>query len=150
MSLRSFLRGVSIGLLSVSGMLVPLTAHAQTAASTYTFATRYDIERRVTGTIAPDPDGAGVLKHAASRNTYDVNGRLVKVEKGELTAWQSEAVAPASWAGFSVFQTVDTYYDLAGRRLKETVSASGIVQRLTQYSYDSLDRVVCTDRKSVV
>ena len=37
---------------------------------------RYNAMRRVTGTIAPDPDGAGGLPLPAARNTYDAAGRL--------------------------------------------------------------------------
>ena len=74
-------------------------ALAQSSASDHTFATRYDLDGRVTGTIAPDPDGAGVLKHAAVRNSYNAQGLLTKAESGELSAWQSEAVAPAAWTG---------------------------------------------------
>jgi hypothetical protein len=41
----------------------------------------------VTGTIAPDPDGAGPLPFPAVRNTYDAAGRLTLVETGTLSAW---------------------------------------------------------------
>ncbi|NWN33477.1 RHS repeat-associated core domain-containing protein, partial [Klebsiella michiganensis] len=85
--------------------------------------TRYDLAHRVVGTIAPDPDGAGPLHHLAVRNTYDANGRLVKVEKGELVSWQPEAIVPASWSGFTVQQTVDTAYDLMDRKVKESLSS---------------------------
>lgn len=120
-------------------------ALAQSSASDHTFATRYDLDGRVTGTIAPDPDGAGALKHAAVRNSYNAQGLLTKVESGELSAWQSEAVAPAAWTGFTVFQTIDTEYDLAGRKLRVTVRGSDLVATaLTQYSYDAGGALECT------
>lgn len=120
-------------------------ALAQSSASDHTFATRYDFEGRVTGTIAPDPDGAGALKHAAVRNSYNAQGLLTKAESGELSAWQSEAAAPAAWAGFTVFQTIDTEYDLAGRKLRVTVRGSDLVATaLTQYSYDAGGALECT------
>ena len=87
-------------LLALAGVAAPVAVQAQASASPYTSATRYDLAGRVVGTIAPDPDGAGSIAYAAVRNTYDVNGWLVKVEKGELAAWQSEAVAPSAWSGF--------------------------------------------------
>ena len=59
-------------------------AYAQSAPSAHTSATRYDAMGRVTGTIAPDPDGAGPLKYAATRTTYDAAGCLIKVEMWEL------------------------------------------------------------------
>jgi hypothetical protein len=50
------------------------------------------------------------------RNTYDSAGRLIRVDTSDLAAWQSEAVAPASWAGFTVFTRLDTSYDAMGLR----------------------------------
>ena len=117
---------------------------AQTSASAYTYATRYDIDRRVVGTIAPDPDGSGSLHYAASRTTYDTAGRPTRVEKGELSSWQSETVAPASWSGFTVFSQVDTTYDLLDRKATEAVSSSGTAYSLTQYSYDAVGRLECS------
>ncbi|WP_168454852.1 RHS repeat-associated core domain-containing protein [Sphingopyxis microcysteis] len=127
----------------LAGLAAP--ALAQSSASDHTFATRYDLDRRVTGTIAPDPDAAGALRHAAVRNSYNAQGLLTKVESGELSAWQSEAVAPAAWTGFTVFQTIDTEYDLAGRKLRVTVRGSDLVATaLTQYSYDAGGALECT------
>lgn len=120
-------------------------ALAQASAAPFTSASRYDALRRVTGTIAPDPDGAGALHYAAVRNTYDNAGRLVKVETGELSAWQSESVAPSAWTGFTVQQIVDTQYDAVGRKTRDTLSTgAGVAQTVTQYSYDAAGRPECT------
>jgi RHS repeat-associated protein len=120
-------------------------AHAQVAPSPYTSAMRYDAVGRVTGTIAPDPDGAGPLHYPAVRNSYDTAGRLTKVEKGELATWQSETVAPASWSGFTVLSSVETSYDALDRKLTQTVKGSnGVATALTQYSYDNVGRLQCT------
>lgn len=131
--------------LVVAGVLaVASPALAQSAASAHTTGYRFDAANRPTGTIAPDPDGAGPLKHAAERITYDAAGRLIRVEKGKLAAWQSEAVAPSAWAGFTVFQTLETAYDVMGRKVRDTVIASGATQQVTQYSYDAMGRLECT------
>lgn len=132
-----------IGLLA-SSTLAPVAAWAQSSPSDFTSATRYDPDRRVTGTIAPDPDGSGPLHYQAVRNTYDAAGRLTRVEKGELAAWQAETVAPASWSGFTVFSQVDTSYDAMDRKLREDVSSGGVTYQVTQYSYDSAGRLDCT------
>jgi hypothetical protein len=58
-------------------------------------------------------------------------GLLIKQETGELAAWQSESVAPASWTGFTVHKTVDSTYDTIGRKLKDTVSSGGTAYALT-------------------
>jgi RHS repeat-associated protein len=116
-------------------------ALAQSAAAPYMSASRFDTEGRVTGTIsAPEPNG----HHLAVRNTYDAAGRLIKVEKGELAAWQADSIAPASWTGFTVFQTLDSTYDAMGRKLTDKLSANGTAYSLTQMSYDGAGRLQCT------
>jgi len=134
----------ALGALALSaGLAAP--ALAQTAASDHTYATRYDLDNRVTGTIAPDPDAAGALKYAAVRNTYNAQGLLTKVETGELAAWQSDTVAPSAWTGFTVLASNETEYDLAGRKLRVTVKGSdGVATGVTQYSYDAAGVLECT------
>jgi RHS repeat-associated protein len=131
-------------------LLLPAAVSAQASPSAFTSATRYDAARRVTGTIAPDADGSGPLHYAAVRNTYDDAGQLIRVEKGELASWQSEAVAPASWSGFTLFTKAETSYDPLDRKVLETnwgwdVTASSWVQSgATQYSYDTSGELDCT------
>ena len=134
---------------SMSALAMLLTcsagmAHAQVAASAFTSATRYDLARRVVGTIAADPDSTGILHYAAVRNTYDAPGNLIRVEKGELSQWQSEAIAPSAWAGFTVQLQVDSVYDVMDRKTQDRTSSGGTTYTLTQLSYDSLGRVTCT------
>jgi YD repeat-containing protein len=144
MTACSSIRRLGLLLAGTSGLAVPTIAHAQAAASPYTTGYRYDVQQHLLGTIAPDPDGAGPLHYAAVRNTYDANGRLTKVETGELASWQSETVAPASWTGFTILRTADYTYDNDGRRTKETLTGSdGAVKTVTQTSYDGFDRPVC-------
>ena len=126
-------------------------AQAQTVASAHTTGYRFDLAGRQTGVIMPDPDSTGALKFQAVRNTYDGAGNLVKVEKGELSAWQSDAVAPSAWTGFTIQQTVVTTYQVLDRKVTEKVTgsfgvpvASGVPVSLTQYSYDAVGRLECT------
>lgn len=136
--------------LMASSTLLPVAAFAQASPSDFTHATRYDGARRVTGTIAPDPDGSGPLRYHAVRNSYDAAGRLTRVERGQLSDWQSEAVAPAAWpvwngsTGFQIFDQVDTSYDAMDRKSREDVSSGGVTHKVTQYSYDSVGRLECT------
>ncbi|WBY06806.1 hypothetical protein PIB19_14965 [Sphingomonas sp. 7/4-4] len=132
------------GLLCLVAIALPSAALAQASPSNFTSATRYDLQGRVTGTIAPDPDGAGPLHHLITRNTYDAAGRLIRAEKGELAAWQSEAVLPENWAGLTIFNQVDTTYDAMGRKIIERVWASGVNYAVTQYSYDTVGRLECS------
>jgi RHS repeat-associated protein len=120
----------------------PVTAPA--TATPFMSGWRFDVARRLTGTISADPDGTGPLHHAAVRNSYDSGGRLTKVETGELASWQPEGVDPAAWPGFAVFQTVDTAYDALDRKVSERLSGASGPESFTQYRYDLEGRVLCT------
>ncbi|MEA3038901.1 MAG: hypothetical protein QOE79_1414 [Sphingomonadales bacterium] len=123
---------------------LPAAAHAQSGAPFTTYF-RYDAMHRLTGSIAPDPDGAGPLHYMAVRNTYDGAGRLTKVEKGELSSVPDASVAPAAWgSAFTVLQTIDTGYDALDRKTRESVSAGTTTSTLTQSSYDNAGRLTCT------
>jgi len=133
----------------VSVVILSLTifspALAQSSPFAYTFATRFDSGRRITGTISPDPDGNGGLSYAAVRNSYDAGGNLAKVETGQLANWQDDSIAPANWSGFSVYQSKIYTYDVFDRKVTEKIVASnGSILQFTQYSYndDGLDQ--CT------
>lgn len=123
-------------------------AHAQSSPSPYTSAVRYDAAGRTTGTIAPDPDGAGPLKFAATRTTYNAVGLPTKIETGELASWQSETIAPASWSGFTTLSSIETSYDIVYRKIKVVTKGSdGVATGLVQYSYDSVGRLECTAQR---
>jgi len=135
---RALLAGASL-------VVIASPALGQASPSNFTFATRYDAMRRVVGTISPDPDGAGPLHYPAVRNTYDNDGRLIKVETGELSTWQPETVVPSAWgSAFTVLRTLDTTYDGMDRKLTEKLSGTSVAHKLTQYSYDVVGRLQCT------
>lgn len=136
---------LSAGLVALGAALAATPSLAQSSPSNYTSATRYDALGRVTGTIAPDPDGAIPYAYIAVRNTYDASGNLVKVEKGVLTAWQSEAVAPANWATFTVDTTIEAGFDAMGHKLIERAKGSDLVTvSVTQFSYTPAGSLECT------
>jgi RHS repeat-associated protein len=135
--------GVAFG--AAGTLMTGVAALAQASASPHTYATRYDAMGRVTGTIAPDPDGPNTLRHAATRTSYDQRGNPIRVETGELANWQSEAITPASWPGFTALTTAETTYDAMNRKTVELVKgADGVIVSLTQYSYDNRGRLECT------
>ena len=133
------LAGVALALSSL-----PSAALAQASQSVGTSAARFDLMRREVGTIAPDADGAAPWSFLATRKTYDVGGRLTKVESGYLSAWQPETVAPSAWTGFTIVTQVDTLYDSMDRKIREAVSGSGVTASVTEYGYDMAGRLKCT------
>jgi RHS repeat-associated protein len=117
---------------------------APASALPATISTRYDLDGRVTGTISPDPDGAGGKPMPAVRNSYDPAGRLIRVEQGALDSWQSENVAPELWPGFAVYRTVDTSYDALDRKTREAVIGGPWAEKVFEYGYDLAGRLKCT------
>lgn len=123
-------------------------AKAQDNPSAHTTGVRYDGRGRIIGTISPDPDGAGHLAFPATRTTYDAGGKPILVETGELASWQSQNIVPRNWIGFTVHSSIATLYDNRGRKIRETVRGSdGLVTAITEYSYDSLGRLICTAQR---
>jgi RHS repeat-associated protein len=126
-----------------------LAAEAQTSPAPYLTATRYTEGGLLLGTISPAPSGQS--NFLATRNTYDANERLQKVETGVLTAWPADPplpadpLPPANWSGFTVSKTVTYSYDANGRKVMETLAGSdGVITHVTQYVYDAFDRLTCT------
>jgi RHS repeat-associated protein len=116
-----------------------LTEDGPLAGGADTTRWRYDLDRAVVGVVGPDPDGAGPLKHRATRNTYDLAGRLIRVERGTVYS-QSDA----DWAAFSALESLDMAYDALDRKTLEVKKSSGVAYAATQYSYDVFGRLECT------
>lgn len=146
---RSLLRGALAIVLPLVSVALPIAAHAQTSVSAYTSGTRYDAAGRVVGTISASASGTSA-PFLAVRNTYDANGRVIKIEDGWLSAWQDQTVAPANWSGFTVYKTIQSTYNQLDHKLTDEVFGSdGSAVSLTQYSYDNLERLQCTAQRMV-
>lgn len=109
---------------------------AQACGSAFTTEYRFDLAGQAVGVISPPSGGA----HEAVRNTYDAEGRIVKVERGVLASCQDADVLPANWSNFDVRHVTEKAYDVMGRLLSERRSGP----MLTQYSYDTVGRLECT------
>jgi RHS repeat-associated protein len=120
-------------LLTIDG---PLAGGADTARL------RSDAARRPVGTVSPDPDGAGPLKHRAVRTTYRPDGQVERQERGTV-ADQSDA----AWAAFAPLEAVETGYDANARPVTAKLVAGGATHALTQTSYDALGRPECTAQR---
>jgi RHS repeat-associated protein len=128
-----------------SALVTSQQLRAQSAPSAFTTGYRYDLAGRLLGEIKPDPDGTGPLHYAAIRYTYSSTSSLVtKVEMGELTSWQSEAVIPANWTGFTIFTTEKRSYDSFGHSAASALSAGNTTYFLTQHNYDAYFYPNCT------
>jgi RHS repeat-associated protein len=108
-----------------------------------TSRTRYNTARQVIGSISPDPDGGGALKHRAVRNTYDSStGLLTKTEQGNVNS-QSDS----DWAAFSAAQAAETVYDSNARPIVGKLTSGSTVYALGQTSYDALGRPECSAQR---
>jgi RHS repeat-associated protein len=121
------------------GDVVSVTKPAGSSGGTATTVYFYDVARQQIGEVGPDPDGSGPLHNRATRTTYDLDGRVTKVETG----WTNSQSA-ADFANFTSLQQHSTSYDSLGRKILETTSAGGTTLTATQYSYDVMDRLICT------
>jgi len=115
-----------------------LTVDGPLAGADDTTRYRYDAARRLIGVIGPNPDGAGALKHRATRNSYRTDGQISKVERGTVNS-QSDP----DWATFIPIETVDVGYDSNSRRITQKLSGSSSAAAMSQQSYDAVGRVDC-------
>ncbi|MEH0196196.1 RHS repeat-associated core domain-containing protein [Caulobacter sp. CCNWLY153] len=127
--------GVSLAALGVALAGGPVWSQALSGAD-YTTYFQYDAMRRPVLKIGPDPDGSGPLKRVAEKTTYDVSGRVVRVELG--------VVSDASGSDFTVSQTTRTRYDASGNRTQVWANPGTSAASLTQTRYDGLNRAICT------
>jgi RHS repeat-associated protein len=116
-----------------------LTVDGPLGGAADTTAFKYDNADQLTGTISPDPDGAGSLKNRAVRLSYRPDGQVSKRELG-TTNGQGDS----DFAAMAVAQTMDIGFDSNSRAVTRKLSASGTDYSLTQTSYDALGRVDCS------
>jgi YD repeat-containing protein len=104
---------------------------------------RYNGAREVIGTIGPDPDGEGPLKHRASRNIISATtGLVTRMDVGTVNS-QSDA----DWPYMAVHQSMEADYDAHARPVVQRLVAGGTTYSLTQASYDALGRQECTAQR---
>ena len=129
----------------VGPLCIAQVAFAQSAPAPYLTGYRYLDGGLLAGTISAAPSGQS--NFLATRNSYDSNRRLQKVESGVLASWQAESTLPQNWSGFTVTKAITYAYDAAGNKITETVTGSNgtaTITNVTQYSYDAYDRLICT------
>ena len=97
---------------------------------------RYDLAGRLVGEISADP-GSGI--RLARRTTYNADDQETAIDEGTVTG-----TSDAAWAAFTTLRTVANSYDSVGHKVKTTLSGGGSTATVTQFSYDSLDRLECT------
>jgi RHS repeat-associated protein len=92
----------------------------------------WNANRQLVFGIEADPDGTGPHPRPAFKTTYDPVGRVIYFDTGTTTS--------ATGADFSLtgFRTTTTY-DPVGNKISESTGS-----RITQYSYDGANRVLCT------
>ncbi len=91
----------------------------------------WDPMRRLTMSIDADPDGTGPLHRTATRYTYNADGLNTFIDSGTTTS--------AVGSDFAAVLTTGLLYDAEGNKTVQATPTG-----VTQYSYDSDDRALCT------
>lgn len=120
----------------------PLTVDGPLAGAGDTVRYRYNGARERIGTVSPDPDGGGPLKHRAQRTTFNADGQAIKIESGTVVD-QSDA----AWSGFASLEGAEIGYDVNARPVTQKLVAGGTTHAVTQLSYDALGRTECTAQR---
>ncbi|MEO1656987.1 MAG: RHS repeat-associated core domain-containing protein [Pseudomonadota bacterium] len=108
----------------------PLTG---TADTTYF---EYDILRRQTGIVGPDPDGSGPQARPAQHNTYAGQGWVTQTKVGTTTS--------LSAAGMSALQIQSYTRDNLGRvTAVRSLGSNSLAYQILETSYDNEGRVTC-------
>jgi len=95
----------------------------------------WDPQRRLIFSISPSTGGS---TQVAVKNTYDLDGQLIEIDKGTATSGLD--------AGFTALETMTNAYDAAGNEIQTSVLNGTATPALTvtQKSYDADDRLQCT------
>jgi RHS repeat-associated protein len=126
--------------LFLASVLIPVAALAQAVASPYTTGHWYDIAGRLTGTVWPCVAGTCL----ATRYAYNSAGLVSEEDDGSLGGWPASTSAPPQWTFSSIAKIVTYGYDTMGRLAWTTVSsAARVPYKLSETSYDQVDRVAC-------
>jgi RHS repeat-associated protein len=103
----------------------------------------YNGARELIRTVSPDPDGTnGPLRRRAVRNHY-VNGRLEKVEQGNVESPSDPWTQFGTGPGTVPAPAIEMSYDDFARPVQSRLVSGSTVHSLTQTSYDALGRVDC-------
>ena len=116
-----------------------LTVDGPLEGSADTTRTRYDVLRRVTGIISPDPDGAGALKLRAQKISYNITGQPNLVQFGTVVDQ-----GDAAWNNFAQSYRLTTFYDANGRMNRQTSWANNTDYAVVDYLYDTMGRPSCS------
>lgn len=125
---------------------------AQSMPSSYTTCYLHNLGGQLTGVIRPNAGSS--YGYPATRYTYNSAGLVATIERGSLSLWQCEDATsasdiPASWSGFTAFQTEAYGYDTMGRKTSDMLCSGGVpcsasaAYKLTEYSYDYVSREQC-------
>jgi len=98
------------------------------------YATYDELRRKI---FSITPGGTGSAKFRAEKSTYDIDGRLTKVEVGTSTDTVGGNFDPP-------LQTTRNRYDAVGNKTQVYVNGGTDGASLTQISYDGANRQICS------
>jgi len=102
----------------------------------------WEARDKLRGMIGPDPDGAGPLTRAATRYTYDAQGRAIKQERGTVTGTDLVALN-----AMTVTDRIDYQFDGSGNVTRQALVAGGTTYAVQQMSYDNRGRLACSAQR---
>jgi RHS repeat-associated protein len=97
----------------------------------------YDDARRRVANVSSDPDGGGPLQHRIQRYTYNLDGNLIKTERGF-------AATPSSWGSMTVLSDETTAYSASGDITERTLASGGVIYSRVNFGYDADLRAECS------
>lgn len=103
---------------------------------------RYDAAHQLTGTVGPDPDGAGPLLPRALRTTYNPDGQVVSVEQGTVSS-----PGDVGLTTFAALRQRTSIYDAQARKIQDSDIVGGTTAAIVEYGYDGAGRPNCTAQR---
>lgn len=114
----------------------PVPGHADRTTYFYDPQTRFD---RVRGIIGPDPDASGARLAVAERYVRDGWGRVIRVERGNVTV-----ITESALDGMTALQTLAVTYDGNGRVTRQERRSGSTTVNVGQFNYNSRGLPYCT------
>jgi len=100
----------------------------------------YDTDRRLTGTVSPDPDGAGARTPAAVKYTYNADSVLTETQVGTVPDQTASSFTNSFTEAAHSLTTLDGY----DRPVRQVAVSGSTTYAAADQLYDSMGRPYCS------